>query len=488
MSIKISNGVNLNKLKNIFDHQAKSVNKAAFVVASTSFLSALLGLFRDRLLAGRFGAGDELDIYYTAFRIPDFLTMVLIMGAISAAITPIFSQHLVRSREQAWRFLANLLNLFLFILMVASLILIIFVPQLIQLIAPGFSSEKKELTILLTRIMFLSPFLLGIGNILSSVLCVFRRFLIASLTPIVYNFGIIFGILFFVPIMGLKGLAWGVVFGGVLYVLIQLPALFKLGFNPQKIFNFRDESFKKVVKLSIPRAIGLAASQINLVVMTAIASTLASGNIAIFSLADNLSRPLLTFVGISFSTAAFPSLALAFSKQNKDKFFQIFSETFSKIIYFILPLSFLLLILSDFAVRIILKVRKFSLIDSHLTAACLGMFALGLFAQSLVLLLAKVFYAVQNTKIPAIASIVTMLVNIPLALLFVRLFSFQNPFQEIFIKFLNLQNLKNISIIGLPLAFSISAIIQFFILFILFHQKKRNFFLLKTGETQKVVN
>ena len=463
-------------IKNIFDHQAKTINKAAFVVAATSFLSALLGLFRDRLLAGKFGAGDELDIYYTAFRIPDFLTMVLIMGAISAAITPIFSQHLVRSREEAWKFLANLLNLFLFILIVVSLILIIFVPQLIQFIAPGFSSEKKELTILLTRIMFLSPFLLGIGNILSSVLCVFRRFLIASLTPIVYNLGIIFGILFFVPVMGLKGLALGVVFGGALYVLIQLPALFKLGFNSRRIFNFKDESFRKVVKLSIPRSIGLAAGQINLVVMTVIASKLASGNITVFNLAENLSRPILTLIGISFSTATFPSLALAFSKQNKDKFFQIFSETFSKIIYFILPLSFLLFIFRDLVVKIILKVGKFGLTDTRLTAACLGLFALGLFAQSLVLLLAKGFYALGNTKIPALASVLTMLINIPLGVNFCSAFIFSKLLSGIFTQLLSLQNFKNIEVIGLPLAFSISATFQFILLYFTFRQKIKKIF------------
>ena len=461
----------LNFFRNILDHQTKTVNSAAFVLAVTSFVSAILGLFRDRLLVGRFGAGDELDIYYAAFRIPDFLTMVLIMGAISAAIIPVFSQYLVRSREEAWKFLANLLNLFLFILVVISLILIIFVPQLMQFIVPGFTNEKKELTILLTRIMFLSPFLLGIGNILSSVLCVFRRFLIASLTPIMYNLGIIFGILFFVPLMGLTGLAWGVVFGGVLYVLIQFPALFKVGFRPQKIFDFQNRGFKEVVRLTIPRSIGLAASQINLVVMTAIASILASGNIAVFNLAESLSRPLLTFVGISFSTAAFPSLALAFSKQKKDKFSQIFSETFSKILYLILPLSFLLFIFRDFVVQIILKVGKFGLIDTRLTAACLGMFALGLFAQSLVLLLSKSFYAVQNTKIPALTSVAAMIINVGLAFLFVWLLSFPNSFQEILINFLNLHNLKNIEIIGLPLALSLSAIFQFFILLSLFLKK-----------------
>lgn len=460
-------------IERIFNHQAKSLNLAAFILAVTSLLSALFGLLRDRLLAGNFGAGDELDIYYAAFRIPDFLTMVLIMGAISAAIIPIFSQYLVRSKEDAFKFLANLLNLFLFFLAIVSLILIIFVPQLLQLIAPGFSSEKKEITILLTRIMFLSPFLLGIGNILSSILCVFKRFLIASLTPVVYNLGIIFGILFFVPRLGLVGLAWGVVLGGILYVLIQLPALLKLGFLPQKIFEIQEPGFKKVVKLTLPRSIGLAASQINLIVMTAIASGLASGSIAIFNLAEGLSRPFLTLIGVSFSTAAFPSLALAFSKKEKEKFFKIFSETFSRILYLIIPLSFLLFIFRDLIVKLILKAGKFGLVDVYLTSACLGLFALGLFAQSLTLLLAKTFYASQNTKIPAFSSIVAMVINISLAFLFVWLLSFQNFFQEILITFLSLQNIKNIEIIGLPLAFSSSAIIQFVLLYILFQKRSK---------------
>ena len=459
-------------IKKILNHQAKSVNKAALVLASTSFLSALLGLFRDRLLAGTFGRGDELDIYYAAFRIPDFLTMVLIMGAISAAIIPVFSQYLVRSHEEAWKFLANLLNLFLFLLIAISLILIIFVPQLIQFIVPGFSNEKKELTVLLTRIMFLSPFLLGIGNILSSVLCVFRRFLVASLTPIMYNLGIIFGILFFVPLMGLAGLAWGVVFGGILYVLIQLPALFKVGFRPQKIFDFQNQGFKEVIKLTIPRSIGLAATQINLIVVTVIASTLVSGSIAIFNLAENLSRPLFTFIAVSFSTAAFPFLSFASSKGNKEKFSQVFSLTFYKILFLIIPLSFLAFLFRDLIVKIILQVGRFSATDTNLTAACLGMFCLGIFAQGLVLLIAKAFYALHDTKIPAIASVAGMVVNVFLCLLFVKLLSFPNSFQQFLVNFLNLSNLKNIEVIGLPLAISLSAIFQFLILLILFWRKR----------------
>jgi len=186
--------------KKILNHQTKSVTSAALILAFASFLSMALGFLRDRLLAARFGAGNELDIYYTAFRIPDFLTMVLVIGAIGAAITPVFSDYLVRSREDSLRFISNLLNLFLVSLSFFSILLIIVAPLLIGLIAPGFSEEKKDMAVSLTRIMLLSPLLMGISNILASVLRVFRRFVITSFSPIAYNLGIILGIVFYILI------------------------------------------------------------------------------------------------------------------------------------------------------------------------------------------------------------------------------------------------------------------------------------------------
>ncbi|GAH60793.1 unnamed protein product, partial [marine sediment metagenome] len=177
--------------KNILNIQTKNITSAAFVLAGAFFISILLGLIRDRLLARNFGLGFELDIYYAAFRIPDFISMVLIMGAIGAAIIPIFSEYLVKNREEAFKYFSNLLNLFLIFLILICGILFIFAPNLVSLIAPGFSSESKELTILLTRIMFLSPIFLGISNIISGILRVFQRFLITSLAPIMYNLGII---------------------------------------------------------------------------------------------------------------------------------------------------------------------------------------------------------------------------------------------------------------------------------------------------------
>jgi len=468
--------MNFDFLNKILHSQTKSITLASFILGATSLVSALLGFFRDRLLAGRFGAGDTLDVYYTAFRIPDFLNMVFIMGSISAAIIPIFSEYLSRSKNEAFRFLSNLLNLFLIILIGVSLILIIFTPQIIEIIAPGFSAQKQEMTYLLTRIMFLSPLLLGISNILSSVLRVFRRFLITSLSPIFYNLGIIFGILFFYPKFGITGLAWGVVFGAFFHLLIQVPILFKVGFKFEKVLDFADLGFRKVIKMTIPRSIGLAASQINLIVMTAIASTLAPGSIAVYNLADNLSRPFLTLVGNSFSTVAFSFLATSFSKNNQDKFSKIFSESFSKILIIILPASLLLFFFRDLVVKIILRVGSFGSADVALTAACLGLLSLGLFAQSLTLLTTKAFYAIHNTIMPALASIIGMAVNIILALLFVKLFAYQNPLSEPVIHFFNLANLKANQVIGLPLAFSLSSIIQFIFLQIAFRIKIKKVF------------
>jgi putative peptidoglycan lipid II flippase len=176
-------------------------------------------------------------------------------------------------------------------------------------------------------------------------------------------------------------LAWGVVLGGFLHLLIQLPTLFNLGFKLIKSFKIFEPNFLATLKLTFPRSIGLAANQINLVIITAIASKLGSGSIAVLNLAESLSRPLLTFIGFSFAMAAFPSLSLAFSKKNFEKYQKIFFSTFKRILLFILPLSLFLFFFRDLLVKIVLKVGKFGITDSKLTAACLGMFLIGIFAK-----------------------------------------------------------------------------------------------------------
>ncbi|MEA3453157.1 MAG: murein biosynthesis integral membrane protein MurJ [Patescibacteria group bacterium] len=458
-------------IKKILNTETNKIPVAAFVLGIASLGSALLGFFRDRLLAGNFGAGDDLDIYYTAFRIPDFINMVLIMGAVSAAIIPIFTLYLHKDKEEAKQFLTSLLNLFMIVFIVVSLFLFVFAPQLISLIAPGFGIEKKETTVLLTRIMFLSPILLGMSNIISGILQVFSRFLVTAIAPITYNLGIIFGILVFVPKMGLTGLAWGVALGAGLHLIIQLPIFFLLGFRLFNKFTIFHPGVKKVFKLMLPRSLGIAASQINLMVMTAIGSTLAIGSIAVFSLANNLSRSLLILLAVPFSTAAFPALSSTFSQGKRQEFLKKFSLSFRLLIFLIIPTSALLFILRAQIVRIIYGTGRFSWADTRLTSACLALFALSLFAYGLGLLLSKAFYAAQDTKTPTLIGLISIGLNIGLCFLFVHFLNSVNFFSRLIIDILKLEGLDSVSIVGLPLAYSISGIFQFVLLFWFLHKK-----------------
>ncbi|HOK00443.1 MAG TPA: murein biosynthesis integral membrane protein MurJ [Candidatus Pacearchaeota archaeon] len=462
-------------IKKFLDTKTHNITLASFILGFNYLVSALLGLLRDRLLASKFGAGDELDIYYAAFRIPDFVAMIFIIGSISATIIPIFSEYLVRSKKEAWEFFSNLLNVCLVCLIVICFILIIFTPQILSFIVPGFSQEKKELTIYLTRIMFLSPIILGISNLISGILFVFKRYLVTSLSPIMYNLGIIFGIIFLTPAFGVKGLAFGVVLGAIFHLLIQIPILFEVGFKPAKKFNFFHPGFIKTIKLSIPRTFGLLASQINLLIITSISSTLFAGSIAIFTLSNNIQSLPISLIAASFSSAIFPVLTIHFSQKNKKEFIEQFSLIFREIIFLIIPLSFLIFLLRAQIVRVILGAGKFSWVDTRLTAACLGIFSFSIFAYGLSLFISKVFYAIQNTKIPSLITLFTVLLNIILSFLFVWLLSFDNPFKEFIINFLKLEGISNISVIGLSLAWSLSGIFQIIVQLIFLYKKIGDF-------------
>lgn len=454
--------------------QTKSISSASLILAIFYLLSASLGLLRDRLLAGTFGAGNELDVYYAAFTVPDFVALILIFGAISAAVIPIFSSYLVRSKDEAWRYVSALLNVFLGFLIIVCVVLIIFTPILISLIAPGFSGEKKEMAILLMRIMFLSPIILGASNMISGVLQVFHRFLVTAIAPLLYNLGIIFGILVLAPDFGLPGLAWGVVLGGLLHLAVQLPALFFSGFRYKLNFNYKDPGVTKTIKLMIPRSIGLGAGQLNTIATTAIASTLMAGSIAVFNLANNLSSILVTAVAVSVSTAAFPAMSLAFLRQENEKFLNKFSILFRQIIFLVVPVGLLLLVLRAQIVRVVLGAGRFGWVDTKLTTACLGILAFNLMAQAVILFLSKTFYAAHNTKIPAILGVLTVAFNISLSLLLVWLVGTYPSFNFFLQNFLRLNGVKNVGVVALALAYTITTVLKACLLLYLFCKKFPN--------------
>jgi len=454
-----------------FNSQTKTISGAAGILAITALISRLLGLVRDRLLASTFGAGSDLDVYFAAFRIPDFVYNILIAGGVIVAFLPLFSEYFLKDKKEAWDFANNVLNVFLFFLVLISLGISIFAPILVKIITPGFNPQQISLTSLLTRILFLSPILLGLSSIFSGVLQYFNKFLVYSLAPVLYNLGIIMGIIFLAPASGILGVTLGVILGAFLHMVIQIPSAINSGFWYKPTFNLKDPKIKKVFSLMIPRTLGVAAPQINLMVVTAIASGLPAGAISIFTFANNLQQFPLGLIGIPFAIAAFPALSQDWAAQRKDEFIKKFSLTFRKILFLIIPISFLIFILKNQIVEIILRTGRFSEDAAKIAAASLGLFVLGIFATCLIPLIFRAFFALQDTKTPTIIAIIAMILNIFLSFGFVRLLSFPNSFQASISNLFNLQGVGNIAVIGLPLAFSIDSILQFILLMVFLFRK-----------------
>lgn len=456
----------MNLIIKLLTNRSNSIVSGALIVAFFGFLSRIVGLLRDRILASKFGAGDELDIYYAAFRIPDLIFNILIIGAISAAFIPVFLYYLNISKQEADKFLNAVFGFILILLVFVSVIFIIFAPYIMKLVVPGFEAEKMKLVVLLTRIMFLSPIFLGLSTIFGSVLQALKHFLIFSLAPIFYNLGIILGAIVLVNYFGISGLAIGVVLGAFLHLIIQMPSIYFFGFKPKLSFDFFHPGIFKILKLTLPRIIGLAASQINLWVITAIASTFIAGSLAIFNLANNLQYVPVGVIGIPFAIAAYPILVDNFIKNEKEKAISNTSLVIRQILFYIIPISIMFIVLRSQIVRIILGVGKFDWEATRLTAAALALFSLSIFAQSLIALLARVFYSMQNTKTPMFISIFSVIINIILSFAFVIILEKSQFIKENFAFLLRVEGLDDIRILTLPLAFSLASIINFVLLFI----------------------
>lgn len=442
-------------LRNIFNGESKTITGAALLLGAASLASRFLGVLRDRVLAGEFGAGDTLDIYYAAFRIPDLIFNLLILGALSAGFIPIFTAAICSAKEkneqpkEAWEIVNSVINIMGVVLAVFCTLFIVLAPWIVPLITPGFNPEKMSLTVTMTQIMMLSPIFLGFSNILGSVLQSFKRFFVYALAPIFYNIGIIVGALFFTKWWDIYGLAWGVVLGAAAHMLIQAPAAWQLGFRYRLFFNLANEKVRAIGKMMIPRTLGLAVSQINLVVMTVIASTLIPGSLAIFNLANNLQYFPVGIIGISFAVAAFPLLGEFAAAGKKEEMVKSFSHTTRQIIFFIVPASVLLLVLRAQIVRVIFGSGYFNWEDTILTADTLAYFVLSLFAQALIPLLARFFYALKDTKTPFFIGLVSAVINI-LAAIFLA---------------------KPWGVAGLAMAFSLASVLNFCLLWIMLRIK-----------------
>lgn len=464
-------------LKRVLNSKTKTVTFAAILLGISAAISGILGILSDMLLVGRFGVWAESNIYFAAFRIPDLVYNLLIVGGLGIAFLPIFSEYYSRDKEEAWKMTNFVLNVFLFLVLVISLILFIITPFLIKFITPGFSLEDKAKVVTLTRIMFLSPIFFGLSSVFSGVLQYFDKFLIYALTPILYNIGIIFGIVVLSQKFGIFGVGMGVVIGAFFHWIIQIPFAKISGFSYKPLFDFKYPAIKRIFYLMVPRIFALGAQQINLMVITAIASTILGG-ISIFNFSNAIFAFPVGIVGTSFAIAVFPTLSRHWANGQKKEFFDNFSITFRQILFLIIPTSLLIFILRAQIIRLVYGTfwqGQFDWVATRLTAASLGIFSIGILASALIPFIFRAFFSFQDTKTPTIIAVFSIILNIILSFIFIHFLKFSNWFQSFLINILKLQGIEEISVIGLPLAFILASIFQFLLLLYFLHKKVGDF-------------
>ena len=403
------------------------VGLGAVLLASSSMGSKFLGVLRDYIFAKVFGAGAELDAYFAAFRVPDFLYMLLIFGAMSAAFIPIYTSllHKEQGDEQASVFASQVLNGLLLLLILASGLAFLFAPQLVPLLVPGFEGEMLDLTVDLTRIMLLSPIFLGLSSVFQGVENSHKKFLGIALAPIVYNLSIIAAAWFFGASHGVSALAWGVVAGAVLHFLVQVPGALRTNFRYSFDFSFRSKAFGEFVRLTIPRLFGISATQIGLFVNTVIASLLAVGSLSVFNYAFNLQSLPYAVVAVSFSVAVFSTLSEQAAAKDKTDFLQTMRRSIHSILFWVLPAVCGLFLLRQEVVDLILTGGAFDESAAAMTALTLGIFVWAAIFQSFTPLFARAFYSLHETKRPVYVAFLVVIVNTSLALIFTQIYGFE---------------------------------------------------------------
>lgn len=409
----------------IFSRKQANILSAATVIMVAVAISRFLGLFRDRLLAGAFFSGREwqLDVYFAAFRLPDMIFQLLVLGALSAAFIPVFSRYLEKSQKQAYYLSSSVINILMIFFGFLSILIFIFARPLVRLITPTFGPVEIDLMVNLTRIMLLAQMFFCLSNFLTGIIQSHQRFLVPALSPIAYNLGIIFGILVLAHWWGIYGPAFGVVIGAFLHLIIQLPLALKLGFRHSFVLDWHNTGVREIGRLMLPRTLALAVSQIELTVAVFLATSLTAGSLSIFYFAQHLMNVPTGLFGSTIGQAALPTLSRESAGANLEKFKETFLSSFHQILYLSLPASAILLVLRIPAVRIVFGAASFPWKATLLTGRALAIFSISIFAQSAIQLLVRGFYAIHDTRTPFWIGTFSVLVNVILSFVFILKFN-----------------------------------------------------------------
>ena len=391
----------------------RALAAAGLIVFGASLASRILGFVRLIVIARAVPDPASLDAFFAAFRIPDFLFQLVAAGALASALVPVLASLFATGEDRrAWRVLSTVTTLILAALFLLTLIAELLAPQLVAFIAPGFGGDKLQLTVELTRVMLLSPLFMAGGAIASAALNARGRFAAAAVAPLVYNLGIIAGAVFLVPVLGVPGLAAGVVLGAAGHLLVQLPGMASIGARVRPSIDLADPPTRRALVLMGPRAIGLGATQIVFVVMTSLGTGLPDGSITAFNFAFALLQIPIGVIGVPLGTVLLPSLSREAAVGGTEAFRRLLVRGLGLLAYVMIAITAIGAVVAADVVRVVYGYAHLDAQVAGWIAASLAVFMLGLTAHSLIAVLARAFYALQDTATPVVAGIVAVGINI----------------------------------------------------------------------------
>ena len=403
-----------------------SIKASAVILASSTLVSALLGIFRDRLLNSYYldTYPTGIDAYTAAFTIPDFMFFILTSGALAVSFIPVFNQRLVTgNKKSAWELSSSVLNLMALATLIASILIMIFADPLVRyVVGPGLDEPGTILAINMMRVIAINPFLMSIATVLSSIQQAVGRFVFYALAPAVYNVGILIGILFFtnginifgVQIFdgGIMGVAIGVVFGAILQVIISLIGLFGLGVDYEFKIYWKNHGFRGVLKLLPARSLDQGIDYVNTIVNTNLSSRMGAGAMRSYQQATSLHQMPVNLIGVAISTAFFPQMTEQLGEGKEDEYYATLRAALRSIIWISLPVA----VVAFFARGYVVSFIKNG--GDTLIASVLGTLVIAIFARSVFHIASRGFYAKQDTRTPFIVSIVAVGLSTLLAVLF----------------------------------------------------------------------
>ena len=409
----------ISKSKRLFTSPQSSVLSAATIIMLMVVASRVLGLVRQRILAHFFVPG-ELSLFFAAFRLPDLVFEVLVFGTFSAAFIPVFTSALKKSDRQAWEIAGNVANISFLAFGLLALVGGFFADSIYGVFAPGFSPEERAQIVKVARILFAAQGFFVISYVLTGVLESLRRFLIPALAPLFYNLGIIFGTILLSPKLHLVGPAVGVFVGALAHFLIQLPLALKLGFRFVPSIR-ASEGVRKIGRLALPRVIELSFMQIGKTVELFLASIISTASYTYYTFGNSLQLVPVGLFGTSIAKAALPTLARQAS--SPEKFRKTLFSSLYQIVFLVLPIATILVVLRIPLVRLAFGTGIFDWESTVQTGFVVSAFAVGIVFQASAALLARAFYALQDTKTPVAVSISAIAITILADFIFIRGFS-----------------------------------------------------------------